>query len=80
MYWLQQKDNLKKAEQYGFSKEHLKCKDIGHVWIPQLDTQTWDKHYLCFNCGTDDKSQMKHIYKLPPTIPYRLFYAYGAIG
>ena len=78
MYWLQQKENLKKAEQYGFSKNHLKCKDIGHIWVPQFDVPEWDMRYFCFNCGEENKTKKRHIYKLPLSVPYRLYGSYGA--
>lgn len=80
MYWLQDKENLKGAEQAGFGKSHLKCKEIGHVWISQFNTDTWNMHYICFNCGINDTKKMKHVYKLPPTIPIGLYHTYGAIN
>ena len=78
MYWLQDKENLKSAKNYGFGKDHLKCKDIGHIWIPQFDNETWDMHKICFNCGIDQKDKKYHVYKLPSIVPIRQYAMYNA--
>ena len=54
-----------------------KCAKIGHVLIPHFDTEKWDMHKICINCETDFKDKLYHVYKLPPTLPIRLYSAYG---
>jgi len=77
MYWLQNQDNMKKAKQYGLGKDSDKCKSIGHVWIPQFDNETYDMHYLCFNCMKENQEAKKHIFRLPPTLPIWQYSMYG---
>jgi len=77
MYWLQNPDNIKASKDYGFGKDHLKCNDIGHVWISQFDNETYDIHYFCFNCATENKQAKKHIFRLPPTLPIWQYSMYG---
>ena len=77
MMWIDQKEHKKHLDKIGFGKDKAICSIIGHVTISQFDNETWDMHKICFNCGTDFKDSLYHIYKLPPTLPIRLYSAYG---
>ena len=79
MYWLQKEENLKAAQKFGYGKDHLKCKDIGHVWISQFDNEKYDMHFFCYNCSIENKEKGYHVFSVPPSIPVHLYKAYGAV-